>query len=59
MNNVECYVCHNLGHVAARCRSRMVQDGHIGRSSRSKYLRDIVLLAICMVTKLLIATEGI
>ena len=20
MNNVECYVCHNLGHVAARCR---------------------------------------
>ena len=29
MNNVECYVCHNLGHVAARCRRRMVQDHHI------------------------------
>eukprot|EP00253_Pinus_taeda_P014149 PITA_14149 len=28
LNNVECYVCHNLGHVAARCRSRMVQDHH-------------------------------
>ena len=28
MNNVECYVCHNLGHVEARCRSRMVQDHH-------------------------------
>jgi hypothetical protein len=26
MNNVECYVCHNLGHVAARYRRRRVQD---------------------------------
>ena len=39
MNNVECYVCHNLGHVAARCRSRMVQDRHTERSSRSKYFK--------------------
>jgi len=39
MNNVECYVCHNLGHVAARCRSRMVQDYHLERSSRSRYFK--------------------
>ena len=25
MNSVECFICHNFGHVAARCRSRMVQ----------------------------------
>ena len=37
MNNVECYVCHNLGHVAARCRRRMVQDHHTERSSHSRY----------------------
>ena len=24
MNNIECYECHNLGHVAARCRRTMV-----------------------------------
>jgi len=38
LNNVECYVCHNLGHVAARCRSRMVQDHH-KRSSHPRYYR--------------------
>ena len=38
LNNVECYVCHNLGHVAARCRSRMFQDRHT-RSSRSRYFK--------------------
>ena len=32
------YVCHNLGHVAAKCRSRMVQDHH-KRSSHPRYLR--------------------
>ena len=26
INNVKCAVCHNLGHVAARCRRRRVQD---------------------------------
>ena len=25
MNNVECFIGHNFGHDAARCRSRMVQ----------------------------------
>ena len=25
MNNVECFICHNFGHVAARFRGRMVQ----------------------------------
>ena len=39
MNNVECYVCHNLGHVASRCRSRMVQDHHTERTSRSRYFK--------------------
>ena len=36
MNNVECYECHKLGHVVARCRSRMVQYHHIEISSRSR-----------------------
>ena len=39
MNHVECYVCHNIGHIAARCRSRMVQDCHTERSSRSRYFK--------------------
>ena len=39
MNDVECYVCHNLGHVAARCRSRMVQGCHTERSSHSRYFK--------------------
>eukprot|EP00253_Pinus_taeda_P022515 PITA_22515 len=38
LNNIECYVCHNLGHVAARCRSRMIQDRH-ARSSHSRYFK--------------------
>ena len=37
MNNIECYECHNLGHVAARCRRRMVQDHHTEISSHSRY----------------------
>lgn len=37
MYNVECYVCHNLGHVAARCRRRRVQDHYAERSSQSRY----------------------
>ena len=37
LNNVECYVCHNLGHVAARCRRRKVQDHYAERSSQSRY----------------------
>ena len=37
MNNIECYECHNLGHVAARCRRRMIQDHHTERSSQSRY----------------------
>lgn len=37
MNNVECYACHNFGHVAARCRSRMVQDHHTERTSHFRY----------------------
>ena len=39
MNNVECYACHNLGHLTARCRSRMVQDHHTERSSCSRYFK--------------------
>lgn len=39
MNNVQCYVCHNFGHVVARCRSRMVQDHHTEISSRSRYFK--------------------
>ena len=39
MNNVERFICHNFGHVAARCRSIMVQDHHIERSSASKYFK--------------------
>ena len=39
MNNVECYVCHNFGHVAARCKIRMAQDHHTERSSRSRYFK--------------------
>ena len=38
-NNVECFVCHNFGHVAARYRSRMVQDSHTKRSSISMYFK--------------------
>ena len=38
MNNVECFICHNFGHVVARCKSRMVQDRHI-RSSHSRYFK--------------------
>jgi len=37
MNNVECYVCHNLGHVAARCRRRRIQDHYAEMSSQSRY----------------------
>jgi len=39
MNNVECFICHNFGHVAARCRSRMVQanNHHTEISSASRY----------------------
>lgn len=37
MNNVECYVCHNLGHVAARCRRKRVRDHHAQISSHSRY----------------------
>lgn len=37
MNNIECYVCHNVGHVAAICRRRVVQDRHAERSSYSRY----------------------
>ena len=39
MNNVKCYECHNLGHVAARCKRRMVQYHHIKRLSQSKYFK--------------------
>jgi len=41
MNNVECFICHNFGHVAARCRSRMVQANncHTKTSSASRYLK--------------------
>ena len=37
MNNVECYICHNLGHVVARCRRRRAQDHYAERSSQSRY----------------------
>lgn len=38
-NDVECFICHNFGHVVARCRSRMVQNHHTERSSHSKYFK--------------------
>ena len=31
MNNVECFICHNFGHVVARCKSRMVQANNSHR----------------------------
>ena len=37
MNNVECFICHNLGHVAVRCGSRMVQYHHTEISSASRF----------------------
>ena len=37
MNSVKCYVCHNLGHIAAICRRRRFQDHHAERSSHSRY----------------------
>jgi len=39
LNNVECFICHNFGHVVARCRSRMVQDHHTEISSASRYFK--------------------
>jgi len=39
MNNVACFICHNFGHVAAKCRSRMVQNHHTERSSHSRYIK--------------------
>jgi len=39
MNNVACFICHNFGHVVARCRSIMVQDHHTKRSSCSRYFK--------------------
>jgi len=54
MNNVECYVCHNFGHIAARCKTKMGQDHHAPSTSR-----DIVFLAICLVAKPLTAIGGI
>jgi len=41
MNNVECSICHNFRHVAARCRSRMFQANNylIERSSASRYFK--------------------
>lgn len=41
INNVECFICHNFGHVRARWRSRMVQanNRHIERSSASRYFK--------------------
>ena len=39
MNNVECFICHNLGHVVVRCGSRIVQDHHTERSSSSRYFK--------------------
>ena len=39
MNNVECFICHNFGHVAVRCRGRMVKDRHMEISSASRYFK--------------------
>ena len=41
INNVECSIYHNFGHVAARCRSRMFQaNNHLTeRSSASRYFK--------------------
>jgi len=42
INNVECFICHNYGHVAANCRSRLFQyqanDCFTKTSSASRYL---------------------
>ena len=37
MNNIECFICHNLRHVAVRCGSIIVQDHYAERSSHSRY----------------------
>ena len=41
MDNVECFICHNFGHVVARCISRMVlaNNHHVERSSASRYFK--------------------
>jgi len=41
MNNVNCLICYNFGHVAARRRSRMVQANncHTKISSSSRYFK--------------------
>ena len=61
MNNVECFICHNFGHVVARYRSRMVQanNHHTERPLASRYFKGYGFLAICLVTKALISIEGI
>jgi len=59
MNNVECYVCHNLGHVAARCRRRVVQDRHAESSSHSRYFNGYCFSCNMFGHKVLIATGGI
>ena len=59
INNVECFKCHNYGHVAANCRSRLFQSQtkrfYIERYSGS--LRDIIFHAASLVIKKLIAIE--
>ena len=63
MNNVECFICHNYGHVAVNCRSRLFKQGVISQEvlelpSTQVSSRDIVLLATYLITKLLITIEG-
>ena len=38
-NDVECFICHNFEHVVAKCKSKMVQDHHIEKSSNSRYFK--------------------
>ena len=41
MINVECFICHNFGHVAETCRSRMVQanNHHTETKLASRYFK--------------------
>lgn len=61
MNNVECSICHNYGHVSTNCIPRLFQaNSHLTeRSLASGYFKGYFFLAIYLVRKPLIAMEGI
>lgn len=38
-NDVECFICHNFGHIVAKCGSRIVQDNYTQKSSNPRYFK--------------------